>query len=487
MSEFPTSVGLPASLDYSLPPSVADDTRTYEVSISPDATQSVTSTTGIATLYKVNNTCTQGAMPQQLITFSIPSGHSSSVFIDPASTVLQGRLSYVVGEIPTGLSAGANANIIGSMSSFFESLTLYSNNTPIEQIANYGPLFQQMLNATVNQSERFGGVAVAMGADNNTATGVDLTTSAVTTVYVNFAIPLLSIIGLNTRDKLFPVGSCGSLSLALQTASFLPISSYTSAITAAGSITSVTLDQFSLNLKYIDIGEAASAALRSSLARDSFFIKSCTYVNSNYTVPNGTSGSASCLLQIRNTSVKSIFGQFSRIADATTPNGIYDAINPALSSLQLSIGGWKRPQRPLNPLQRPAEAFCSYMAAHGAASLKSYGGVIDRSAYGSTLPSVPVGSDDMMFQPAAGLRKSSNASAAVDTVLSKFPCAHYIGFDTDRIHGGLFAGTNTRMSPPFIDCFFATATQSTLQLSAWALCDVIVEVNVPQKTVTVYN
>jgi hypothetical protein len=486
MSEFPTQIGLPSSLSYDLPPSVADETRTYEVSISPDATQSV-ACGGIGAVFVLNSTCALTAFNQQQITFSIPSGHSNSVFIDPASTVLQGRLTYVV-------STAANVtaprcHIIGSMASFFESLTLYSNNTPIEQTSNYGPLYNQLMNATVNLAERSGGISVAAGADTNSYTGLDITTFTAGTYYINFAIPLLSVIGLNTRDKLFPVGSCGALMLAMQTSANLPISSYCSAITTAGVINNITLDQMSLNLKYVDIGESASAALRSSLARDSYFIKSTSYVNSNYTVPTGTSGSASCLLQIRNTSVKSIFGQFSQATAADTPNGIYDAVNPGLTSLQLSIAGWKRPQRPLNPSQRPAENFCEYMSAHGAASLKSYGGVITRPSW-NACTTRPSGADDAQVVAGvttAGFRDSNFGKADSALNLCDQPAMAYIGFDTDRIHGGLFAGTNTRMSPPFVDCYFGNATTTTLQLSAWALIDVIIEVNVPSKTVTVYN
>lgn len=484
MSNFPTTVGLPASCNFDLPPSVTDETRSYEIAIAPDGTNSV-SCAGIGAVHVANNSCAQTQFNAQMITFSIPSGHSDSVFLDPAATVLQGRFSYTVGTASN--VTGGLCQLISGFSSLFESLTLTSNNTPIEQIANYGPLFHQLMSATVNISERSGGISIAAGADNGSRSGIDINVASTGTRYLNFSIPLLSIIGLNTKDKLFPIGSCGAMSLNMQTASILPIASYCSAVTTAGIITAITLDNMTLNLKYVDIGASASAALRSTLPSDSYFLKSTSYVNSNYTIPTGSSGNASCLLQIRNTSVKSIFGQFgSASMTAAHPNMIYDAWNPALTSLQLSIAGWKRPQRPLNPLQRPAEAFTCYMSAHGAASLKSYGGTMDRSGYGATLPSIPAGSDDMMCLPAAGLRPRSQTNTATDEIVED-PHSHYIGFDCDRIDGGLFSGTNTRMSPPFVDVFLATAMTETVQLSAWALIDVIVEINVPSKTVTVYN
>jgi hypothetical protein len=68
-------------------------------------------------------------------------------------------------------------NLIGSFASFFDSLTLYSNNVPIEQIYNYNLLFNMMLNCSVNGSERYGSWSMA-GCDTNTYAGTDLPTVA---------------------------------------------------------------------------------------------------------------------------------------------------------------------------------------------------------------------------------------------------------------------------------------------------------------------
>ena len=51
---------------------------------------------------------------------------------------------------------------------------LYSNNTPLEQVNQYGLLQNFMLQNTVNTAERFGGISIAMGSDSNSSSGIDL-------------------------------------------------------------------------------------------------------------------------------------------------------------------------------------------------------------------------------------------------------------------------------------------------------------------------
>jgi len=59
-------------------------------------------------------------------------------FLDPFSTTLSFTLSYTIG---TGASVtGGVFSLQGSAASFFDTLVLYSNNTPIETINGYGVL-----------------------------------------------------------------------------------------------------------------------------------------------------------------------------------------------------------------------------------------------------------------------------------------------------------------------------------------------------------
>jgi hypothetical protein len=171
----------------------------------------------------------------------------------------------------------------------------------------------------------------------------------------HFCFPLASIISLNTAgtsNKLFLVGSIGNLTLSMTKANLLPVSTYCTALTTDCAWTSVSLDSFNLNLKYIDVGDIAGTMLRNTLYQGQYFIKSSTYIGSNSTIANGSYGNVSIPLQIRNSSVKSLFWYYSLSTckrcpngfyDAI-PNGFYDAIIPNTISSQVNISGKNFPQ-----------------------------------------------------------------------------------------------------------------------------------------------
>jgi hypothetical protein len=102
----------------------------------------------------------------------IPSGNNPDIYLDTRDTTLSGRMQIVMSTAPS--TTGGVFNLIGSFASFFQSLQLYSNNVPIEQIYNYGLLFNNMLNCTINQSERYGSFSIGCGCDANSNSGTDL-------------------------------------------------------------------------------------------------------------------------------------------------------------------------------------------------------------------------------------------------------------------------------------------------------------------------
>lgn len=487
MSAFPASaVGLPVSMKYDLPPSLPDSARAYSVNVAPDGITSVTGP-AIPTILS-NTTTTFPAFTQQMISFTLPSGMSDSVFLDPASTTLSFTLTY---NVSTASAGGTNPlfSLIGSGASWFDQLVLYSNNTPIETINQYGMLQNFMLNNTVNQSERSGGISVAMGADNNTANGLDLAHSTAGNYRYNFTIPLLSVIGANS-DKFFPIGAVNNMQLQLQTCANYPLASYSGgAPTTAGAIANgMTLSEFTLNLKYIDVGDMAGALMKQTLQDGKWFIKSQTYTNSNVSIPTGSSGSQQLLLQIRNTSVKSILHQFGIAQSAVCPNGYYDAVNPALTSRQCQVGGNFYPNKPINDCARPSEGYPYLIQslAMGGGITKSYGTVVDRSSYNAVIPSIPTGSDSFCVVPASGVRASPTNDDAGNRVISKFPNMAYYGYDLEKSAGILFQGVNTRASPPFLNLFLGTASTSTVLCSAWGLSDVILEIDTISRQVRAY-
>jgi hypothetical protein len=175
-----------------------------------------------------------------------------------------------------------------------------------------------------------------MGTDANSASGIDLPVAAGSYRF-NFCIPLISLIGLNT-EKYFPIGSVNNMQLQMTTANLCPIITYCTAVATNIALTTApTLNEFRLNLKYLDVGDVASAMLRQTLQDGKWYIKSSTYTNSAVTLPSGSAGNQQALLQIRNSSVKSVFHQFGQSNAVTaqglvSPNGAYDAINIGTTS-----------------------------------------------------------------------------------------------------------------------------------------------------------
>lgn len=487
-STFPqTAIGLPSTVQYTLPPSLADSARAYSVSVSPNGITSVTSSTGfaaVANVFVANANMPQTPFNSQMLAFDIPCGGNANTFLDPRETFLSFRLTWNPTEYTATNGVAMNLNLISSAASFFDTLTLYHNNSPIETITNYNLLSNMVLNSTVNTAERYGGVSVCMGCDTDTSAGIDLPVVAAV-YYMNFSIPLISFIGLNS-DKLIPVGLLQNLQLQMQTAAIMPITSYCTVAPTSIAIAAPVLDQFALNMKYIDLGPENGALLRSTYQDGKIYIKSQTYLNSNVTVPIGTSGLSSLAYQVRANSVKSLFIQHCTSPSALCPNGLYDAVNPALTSAQMTIAGSKFPQRPLNPSLKPAETYSQFISSWGGSSLKSMGGVGNRSNYGACIPTVPTNADNACVISAAGLRRiSSDIAAAV--IISKFPHMHWLGFDLEKLGGTIFSGLNTRSSPPYLEMNFGVAV-ATLPLTSvcWALCDAILIIDIDAQQITSY-
>lgn len=483
---FPNSpMGLPASLKFDLPPSMSDSARSYSVNVAPDGQTSVVGGANTATPFVANSTGAFGNFTAQNISFTIPSGMSDSVFMDTSSTTVSFVLTYTVTGSMGG-ATGASCNLIGSGSSFIDTLTCYSNNQPLETINQYGLLSNFLLNNTVNSSERFGGISVSLGADSNSYNGIELATTAGTYRY-SFCLPLLSVIGINTTEKLFPVGSVNNLQLVLGTANVLPVVSYCTAVpTAQPVIGAFTLSEFQLNMKYIDVGDLSAQMLRQTLQNGKWYIRSSTYTNSSVNIPIGTNGAVQSLLQIRNTSVRSIFHQYGISATAVCPNGLYDAINPALTSRQCQIGGNFYPNRPLRDCQAPAEAYPYLIQSLGGGLTKSLGTVVTRDAYNAVIPSVPSGSDSFCVVPASGLRGAPVGGDNASTQISKFPNMAYYGYDLEKSAGILFQGVNTRASPPFLNTIFGVASTSNITCQAWGLSDLVLEFDINSKQITPY-
>lgn len=485
---FPNSpMGLPSSVNFNLPASLSDSCRSYSVSVSPDGQTSVVGPTPIATPFIANGAANFGNYSAQNITFTIPSGNSESVFLDPTCTNVSFSLTYTV----TTASSATNAlmTLLGSGASWIDTLTLYNNNSPVETINSYGLLQNFLLNNTVNNAERTGGVGVSMGCDNNSQNGIDLAhTGAATTYRYTFCIPLLSVIGVNTSDKLIPIGSIQNMMLQLTTANITPIGSYCTAVVSQPVLTPFILADWSLNMKYIDLGDLSAQMLRQTLQNGKWYIKSSTYTNASVNIPVGTAGSVQSMLQIRNTSCKSVYHTYGFAQGGATPSGLYDAVNVGLTSRQLVCSGSYYPNKPLNDCRDPAIAYTYLINAFGGGLAKSLGTIVARDTYNSILPSIPAGSDSSLIIPNInGTRPPAVGSDLGNQIIVKFPSMAYYGYDLEKVAGSvLFQGINTRASPPMINTVFGVASTANITLQSWGYSDIVLEIDVNTKQITPY-
>ena len=491
MSAFPSSsIGLPRSLNYDMPPSASDSCRSYSINLSPDGITQVQAPT--QNLF-VANQAVQGQFNSQVVSFSIPSGNSNSVFLDPTHTTLSFSLTY---NISTASSATAPiVKLLSSAASFFDQLVLYSNNTPLEQVNQYALLQNFLLQNSVSSSQRIGGISVAMGTDPNSTAGVELGHASATTFRYNFSIPLLSMIGVNS-DKMFPVGALNNLQMQITTASILPIVAYCTAVATQPVFSqNFLLSEFSLNLKYIDIGESAASMLMMTLPDNRIMYKTSTYTNSQVTLPSGSSGAQQLLLQIRNTSVKSIyhqFGQSNSVAaqSLVSPNGYFDAINITTNSRQLQVGGQFYPNRPINDVSRPSEGYLYLIQAMGGSIPASLGTTVTKETYSSVggVASVPTGAnvDTSLVLPATTVRAAPLGSDGGSISLFNYPSCAFYGYDLERLGGVMFSGINTRSTPPFLNLNIQNALNATITCNAWGYSDVVLVFDIGSKSVQAF-
>lgn len=481
---FPQSaMGLPSALKYDLPPSMSDTARSYSVNVAPDGITQVVGALGNISF--TANTAVQSQFSSQVVSFTIPSGMSDAVFLDCMNTTVSFTLTYTVGTAAS--VTGGVCKLLSNAASWFDTLVLYSNNTPLETVNQYGLLSNFLLQNTVSFSERSGGISVCMGSDSNSANGIDLPTAAAAYRF-NFCIPLISLIGINT-EKYFPIGSVNNMQLQMTTANLCPIVTYCTAVTTNATLTvAPTLSEFRLNLKYLDVGDQAAAMLRQTLQDGKWFIKSASYTNSAVTLPNGSAGNQQALLQIRNSSVKSVFHQFGIPQSLVSPNGAYDAVNIGTTSRQLQVGGNYFPNLPINDVQRPAEGYAYLIQALGGSIAKTYGTVVNRESYSSVggIAAVPTGADAALVLPAANSRAAPAGSNQAALAVTDWPSSAFYGYDLEKVGGILFSGLNTRAAPPFLNLFLGSALSASVTTQAWGLSDVVMVVDTASKSVQAF-
>jgi hypothetical protein len=303
----------------------------------------------------------------------------------------------------------------------------------------------------------------------------------------------MSVIGMNNvGGRYLPVGMLNNLQLFIQTPSLLPVVAYATSgatVTTQPVITAPSLDSFFLNTKLVDMGASAVPLIMNSLKNGKIYIKSSTWLNSNVAIPVGTSGVGTYLLQLRASSIKSIFYYSAQGASTQTPNGTFDAINIGCNlKEQVIIGGGFYPNRELNPSQRPSEVMASLAQAWGYGSSYNFGGIINAYTFNSTLPSVAAGSDAQLVVPATtGTRPVPSGSDLTAQALVNNLSAAFRGIDLEKAgKSTLYQGVNTRQTPPYVSQNYSVATSVAATLIGFALCDLILEIDPVSKSIVGY-
>ena len=107
------------------------------------------------------------------------------------------------------------------------------------------------------------------------------------------------------------------------------------------------------------------------------------------------------------------------------------------------------------------------------------------------------GQDSTFTVPNNGVRPSPTGippianSTTIESQLNivSFPNAFYCGYDLEKSAGILFQGLNIRASPPFLNLFLATAAggiDATVNVNAWGMSDVILQVDTIAKQITAF-
>lgn len=479
-----TPLQLPQRLNLSIP-SVMRGSSSYSVNISPESTTSITGPAVGAILGAINEGRDYSAFVQQGIKFNIPCGESQSICLDPQSTTLSFKMTYTV---TTAVDcANCAFALISSASSWFDRLSLTSSNLPMEEINYYSLVAHMMSQMTMSKSDRYG--AWVMGTDSASgSSGIDLPFEAGTYNF-HFCIPLLSsVIGLN-NEKLLPVGLIQNLVLEMTTCARYPLSCYSGAtVTAAGAIAAgITLSDFKLNLRYIDLGQETAKLFLSTLGSDqTFYIKSSTYAHNSYTIPASSSGSVQIPIQIRNASVKSIWNLFSIPVElgVACPNGMFDSINPGLTSRQLVCGSKNFPSEVINDTKYPALGYYYTLQSFGRDLSISNACGVNRYNY-CALYSAVTGQDASYSLPAAGLRPQKAGVDATENVITRYPNSFITGFNLETLNGTLFSGINTRSINPQLNLYLSanTPVPKNITVNSFALLDCIIVIDVATRSI----
>jgi hypothetical protein len=127
----------------------------------------------------------------------------------------------------------------------------------------------------------------------------------------------------------------------------------------------------------------------------------------------------------------------------------------------------------------------------GGGITKSYGTTVNRATYCVTTAAI-TGQDTTFSTCATGQRSAitGNDELAATRYIASFPNSFFCGYDLERSAGILFQGLNTRSSPPYLQLFITpvgtVGLTTSVNVNAWGMSDVILQVDTIAKQITAF-
>lgn len=468
------TVGLPAELksdlDYSLPAGMSS----YHVKITPANLSQVQSSTQAIPA----STTTQFTNTSANIIFELPQQAGSNTVIDPRFTSLSFRAAYEIVAAGTTVAV-TNAVLRSHAMSYFNRSFTQVGGVILEDIANYDIIndFTLQMEADCAQrdvlSSAYGTLfeAQAASSQNNAnghlINGIDATAAiAAGSKYYSYSVPLLNSVIGKGASKFFSMSEiAGKMQVVLSTAPLLPIT-FVSGTQSAGSPTfRVTLDNFSLNCVYINLGPSAGSMLSKAGPK---FYNGTTWRSSTATIAAGAAGAITSLVGVRGSSVRSLFVRATEVTSAPSTsacvNGAFDSKALTATSLAWNIGGMSIPSNPVNVINNPSLCFLQTQQAYNSYDPSTFKSSVVPSRYFTYIPSgtaLPTDADQIFTV-------AGNASS----VASQSMWAWGISLETVA-KMGILDGVNLNGSSTFLQSTLATGPTNAVTLFFLAKMDVI--------------
>jgi len=443
-----TEIIVPSSLgqefNFALPASLPS-AKTYEIRVQPVNAQSFDRSGSV-------------------MEFDLPCNKRGQ-YLDASTSYLRFKSVFAGGTAGTDKSM-----LIGTGYSYFSRQEVYGNNSVIlESINELGVLANSLINTQLNASDKVG-MAPAFGTPDShvyaMSNGGHYIFDSATATTFEYALPIVGILGSGT-DKMIPTGAFSSLRYEL---TLDAVSNFTALTAGTVSLTGVTISDVEFVAQVVEL-DNDSQSLIEAQSPNKIHIRTQSYRTATNSLAGGSTGLIDLLIGARCSSLKSMYISCS---PATAAEGKYASVCPNLTQgTCLVLAGLQLPQRSINMVNRPGDAFMELQKALGALSCTVYNGCVNKAGYYTA-------------STATGLCFAFNTDKTGTNIYTK-PSQFCMGFNTEIIshRGGLLIGININTSPSFFRCRIgsALATGITHNLYFFLFNDVILEIGTMEKTI----